>query len=645
MPLITQSSIQEVTDRLDAVAIVSDYVKVEKKGGRFFACCPFHQEKTASFTVNPDMKAYYCFGCHKGGSIINFVMEMDKLSFPEAIELLAKKTSVELKYEITAEGYNSPEEERKKLEKQQLYELYNKIQGTFHHFLLKKPESLAGKDYIISRGLNAGMIEQFKLGYAPADRYWLGKFLIKKGYSRDFLASSGLFSTRHPEISLFSGRIIFPIADRQGRTVAFGGRILPSAEAGSDYGREAPKYINSPELEIYKKRETLYGLDLALPELRKTQTAYIAEGYMDVIALHQAGISNAMAPLGTAFTDEQAKLIKRWAERVVFFFDTDRAGQEAAIKGIYTCRKNGLLCFLVSQENMAAKDLPYTKVPADFKDPADILLNFGPEALHKSAKCFISDFEYLINRAKILYKVNDSAIKNSAGKAKATAFLFPFMDLLDSDVARDSCSEAIADALSLVPSAVASDYSRYLQKKLPVKQTEEANSRKSEGQINSTISLNDEIRTLIVVAVNYISSGENKFFTDFRNNLEISEIDDKYAKEIYIALEECIRNDETGLNELLDRINSAELKNLLMEKCASEEYILNSEKIFADGMKSFKRKYFKRYLNEIVIKIRRCKNSLAEDKENNEESRTEIRDLLEEKMRIDNELYLLEHKT
>jgi len=630
MPFISQTSIQEVNDRLDAVAVASDYVHLEKKGNRFWACCPFHQEKTASFTVNPDMKTYYCFGCHKGGSIINFIMEMDSLNFPEAIELLAKKAGVELKYENSPGGNYSPEDEAKKKAKEQLFELYQRIQGTFHHFLQKKPESGDGKRYIISRGINAEMIERFQLGYAPEDRYWLHKFLTQKGYSREFLSSSGLFSARHPESSLFSGRIIFPIADRQGRTVAFGGRILPSSRqnTGTSDVKEAPKYINSPELWIYKKRETLYGLDLALPEIRRLKTAYIAEGYMDVIALHQAGITNAVAPLGTAFTEEQAKLLSRWAEKVVFFFDTDRAGQEAAVKGIYTCRKNNLSCFIIVSENPAE-----SKDTAGTKDPADILLNFGPEALQKSSKYFISDFEYLVKKAEVLYDINAPGGHSTEKKARAVAYLFPYMDLLESEVARSSCVEAIADAYGLLPSVVSNDYKRYVSdRKLNVPEKEV----KPPEEANYPLRMNEELSTLIAVALDYISPDGKNLFTKFRSALEIGDLEDPNAKEIFIVLEECVRYGETGSAELLDRISHTGLKALVVEKSSSGEFSVNPEKLITDGIKRIKRKRFENQRDEIIIKIRMLRNQASD------ENKLEVRELLAEKMRIDNELNTLE---
>ena len=346
MPLISQNSIKELNDILDAVAVAEDYIKLEKRGGRFWACCPFHQEKTPSFTVNPDTKSYYCFGCHKGGSILSFVMEMDSLSFPEAVEQLAKKYALPLVYENDGGNY-SPEDDAKKKNKDDLYEVYKRISGTFQHFLKTSKEAEAARDMLEKRAVSNEMIETFQIGYSPNNRYWLHDFLLKKGYSQNFLASTGLFSSRYENLSLFAGRIIFPICDRQGKIIAFGGRAMKDDTS-------TPKYINSPESIIYKKRDTLYGLNLALPEIKNTKTVYIAEGYMDVIALYQAGIKNAVAPLGTSFTEEQAKLLKRWADNIILFFDTDQAGEKAAYAAIMISRKCGLSCSLVQEEEGGA---------------------------------------------------------------------------------------------------------------------------------------------------------------------------------------------------------------------------------------------------------------------------------------------------
>jgi DNA primase len=273
------------------------------------------------------------------------------------------------------------------------------------------------------------------------------------------------------------------------------------------------------------------------------------------------------------------------------------------------------------------------------KDPAEILLYCGLEALQKEAKCFINDFDYLIARARSLYG------NSGQGKAQAVAFLFPYMELLDSEVARDSCIEAAADAFGLLPSVVADDYRRYASDRRLRKNRsaehgggikEEAHSRQSGGRTGSPIRMNDELFLLIVVAVNYASSRKEKLFPGFRTALEINEIEDPNAKEIFIALEECIRYGETSIDELLARISSEELKKFVVERSVSEEFSMNAPQLVADGITKVKVKRLERQEEEIIIKLRLLKKDVPSG-----DRGSETKELLAEKMRIDNELLLL----
>jgi DNA primase len=603
MSYIAKSTIQEVIDKMDPLALVSDYVRLEKRSGSYVGLCPFHNEKTPSFTVNPEKKLFHCFGCGKGGTIISFVMEMDKLSFPETIELLAKRLGVEIVYENSGSGR---EEAVKNTRLEELTELYRRVSVSFHHILMEKAPGRAAKEYILGRGISPAVIDRFRLGYAPADRRWLFSFLLKKGYSETFLASSGLFSEKYPGLSFFSDRLIFPIADRQGRTVAFGGRILSG---------EGPKYLNSRESELYKKGQTLFAVDLALPEIRKTREVYIAEGYMDVIALHQAGIGNAVAPLGTAFTDDQARLLRRWADRVYLLFDADRAGQNAAVKGILTCRRNSLSCAVVVPDKSIRGAVPREgSGPAETKDPADILRYFGPEALQKSVKCFINDFEYLINHSRSLFDMSDSE-----GKARAVAFLFPYLEAIDSDVSRDAAMGAVADAFGVDRAAVVHDFNRRSS-------SGGGSPREEVPQKQKPIRMNDELFVLTVVSVN------DRLYPKFREALSIREIEDPAAKELFIALEECYRHNESGMEDLLARISSEDLRNFVIERGTSKEFSANPEELVADGVKRVKQKRLERALADIVIKLRVAKNETAG---------TRLEELLLEKMHIDAELHRL----
>jgi DNA primase len=592
---IAQITVQEVERKLDALAVVEDYVRLEKKGGRYWGHCPFHaggQERTPSFTVDPDKKMYYCFGCHEGGSIIKFIMEMDKLSFPEAIETLARRFGIEIIRENgTAEGKDP--EKNNRLEG--LIELYRGVSVSFHYFLEEKTEGAAIKRYVISRGISQEMIERFKLGYSPADRLWLYGFLTKKGFSPPLLAASGLFSDRYPQSSFFSNRLMFPIADRQGRVVAFGGRIISG---------DGPKYINSRETEIYHKGQTLFAIDLALPEIRRTKTAYLAEGYMDVIALHQAGITNALAPLGTAFTDEQAKLLRRWADRINLVFDSDEAGQNAAVKAVLTCRRNGLTCAVTvpGQEQQEGEE--------HFKDPADILKFQGPDALQKQMQCLILDFEYLISRSRRLFDIS-----RSEGKARAAAFLFPYLEALDSEVSRDACFGAVADALGVDRAAILNDYNRRFTGK-------GAPQPGGEGALR----MNDELGLLTLIMVNF------NLYPEFRKTIGIEEIEDTAARELFIAMEECYVREESGADAILSRISSVPLRNYVVSKGISREFSGNPERLMKDGVRRLNQKKLRRRLSGIAAELHGLEHGAVQGREGR------LDELLAQKMYIDAEL-------
>lgn len=585
-PMVAQSSIQELIDKLDAVSVVSDYVRLEKRSDRYVGLCPFHQEKTPSFSVNQERKLYYCFGCRKGGGIINFVMEMEKTTFPETIELLARRFGVPINYG------KSPIEKKKDNRVEELNELYRRVTGSFHTILTEKPIGAAALSYLTERGIRREIIDQFQLGFAPADRYWLYEFLLKKGYSPEFLALSGLFSRKYPQVSLFSGRIIFPIVDRHGQTVAFGGRILGNGE---------PKYINSGDSERYKKGLLLFGMDKAQAALRAAKEAVLVEGYMDLIALHQAGVSNAVAPLGTAFTDEQAKLLCRWVERVHLYFDSDSAGRNATVKAIFTCRKNALSSAVITADK-------------NFKDPAEILQKMGEKYLHETTKSYILEFNYLMSYAQSLYSFN-----TAEGKYRSVAFLFPYLDILDSDIARGTALDMIAKEFALDLRAVQLDYRRFNNSSVVSDLSGIDNLRQKE---NKTC---DDQSILIAVALN------EEWYEQFRVAVSIHEVEDPVAKEIFVALEECFKYGENGLDALLARISSPSVREKVLKRGFSKEFSINTETFIIDGINKFKQRQLKRRNDEIMRELAAAYGRKSSDYRY-------IDDLITEKMHIDAEL-------
>ncbi|MCQ2472768.1 MAG: DNA primase [Saccharofermentans sp.] len=379
MGLIPDSVIEEILTRADIESVVGRYVLLNRKGGNMWGLCPFHSEKTPSFSINPSKGIYKCFGCGKGGNAINFVMEMEHLNYPESIRFLGGLYGVE----IPETGYsgNSIQKEEKDRVKEILKEA-----AKFYYKALNDPEIGApAREYASKRGLSKEVLDNFGLGYSPIARSALYDFLRQKGYRDEELLNSGIFaksSKTNKPYDLFRGRLMFPIFDSFGTIIAFGGRAL---------GDEKPKYINSPDSLVYNKQNHLYAMNFA----RKFQSKQliVVEGYMDAIAMHSAGFKNTVAALGTSFTDSQLKLCSRYAEEVVFFFDADNAGQNAALRAIkmmmeYLKKLTGL--------NITIK---IAKVP-DGKDPDEYIKQNGADKFKEVVKNALYVEDYLIERAK-----------------------------------------------------------------------------------------------------------------------------------------------------------------------------------------------------------------------------------------------------
>ncbi|MBQ5780753.1 MAG: DNA primase, partial [Spirochaetaceae bacterium] len=418
MAKISSITVEKVQNFADIVAIASEYMRLENRNGDFWGCCPFHNEKTPSFHIIPGRNFFHCFGCGKSGSAITFLMEIEKLSFPEAIETIAKKSGIEIIYE---QGEKS---DSHLTEKNTIIDVYKRLSGTFNYFLTSDAMGKYAKEYTETRGISPEMIEKFKLGFSHPDRFWLKKFLKSKNYSDDFLSKTGLFSKKNPDAAFFSNRLMFPICDRNGAVVAFGARILPP--------NDGPKYINSAETEIYKKGSTVYAFHLAKPEILRTKTVILCEGYMDVIAFHQAGISNAVAPLGTALTENQVKMLRSFADTAILCFDTDEAGLQACFKSILLCRKEN---FEVKITDFSRKFGKNEQIP---KDPAEILLNFGPMYLTQIINSAIIDSEFLLT-SFLEHKSYD--VSTAGGRAKASLLFFDYVDSIPSQIQQEAALE------------------------------------------------------------------------------------------------------------------------------------------------------------------------------------------------------------
>ena len=379
MGLIPESVIEEVLTRADIESVVSRYVLLKRQGGNMWGLCPFHSEKTASFSVNPSKNIFKCFGCGKGGNAINFIMEIEHMSYPEAIRHLAGLYGVEIP-ETGYSGDNVQKEERERV-KDILKEAAKFYYKSFNDESVGKP----ARDYAAKRGLTKQTLDNFGIGYSPINWTALYDHLKHKGYKDTELLNSGIFAksekTGKP-YDLFRGRLMFPIFDSFGTIIAFGGRAL---------GDEKPKYINSPDSLVYNKQNHLYAMNFARKEQAKQ--LIVVEGYMDAIAMHSAGFKNTVAALGTSFTDSQLKLCARFAEEVVFFFDADAAGQKAALRAIKM-----MMDYLKKLTGINIR-IRIAKVP-DGKDPDEYIKTNGAEKFKEVVKNALYVEDYLLYRAK-----------------------------------------------------------------------------------------------------------------------------------------------------------------------------------------------------------------------------------------------------
>lgn len=587
---ISQETINAVQNSADIVSIIGEYTKLERRGSDWWGCCPFHNEKTASFHVEPDKKFYYCFGCHAGGDVIKFIMEQEKVSYSDAIATLAKRTGIEIKY-----TNGTPEKENPQLKIIEQYtELYERTASMFHYFLIETPQGKSALEYITSRGISLDTIKKFKLGFAPIDKRWLKNFLLKKNFSNEFLLNSGLFSKKYPDIAFFSNRLMFPIFNRRGQVVALGGRQLSNDP-------NSPKYLNSGDLIQYKKSETLYAFNFAKKAIREVKKVIFCEGYMDCIAYHQCGIEYAVAPLGTALTEMQIKIIRPFVEEVLLSFDSDGAGQKATMRAILMLRK----------ENITVRIIQLT----GGKDPAEIMQKLGPQILTNQVSNAILDSDFLLSRLGAEFPID-----TPEGKTKASLVYFSYVDALQSDIQKESCLEQLCQAFNLKPEAVKRDFRNRNQAR------ERLNSRQPlQSNQHKELKIDAELRSILVIIANLDK------YKAVRTELLEYEFENLSASQLFNILEECFKNETLSLTSILNHCNEPELTNLITKVISLGEFKENNEDAIQDSIQMLKRRNLERKRDDIMSRIRKFNVNTSHDQR-------ELEKLLEEKMELDRKL-------
>ncbi|MCC8104711.1 MAG: DNA primase [Clostridiales bacterium] len=402
--------IEEVRQRNDIVSVVSGYVKLQRRGSNYFGLCPFHNEKSPSFSVSPSKQMYYCFGCGAGGGVFNFIMEYENYTFPEAVRYLAERVGMTL----PEEEYT--EEARKARDLRSSVLELNKIAAKFYYYQLRSAQGQRGMEYLKNRALSDETMKHFGLGYAGQDGTALYRYLKKQNVSDQLLKDSGLMQVneRQGMYDKFWNRVMFPIMDVNHKVIGFGGRVM---------GDGKPKYLNSPETVIFDKSRNLYGLNFARSS--KEKAMLVCEGYMDVISMHQAGFTNAVASLGTALTSRHATILKRYTDEVILTYDSDEAGIRAALRAIPLLKEAGVSTRVLHME-------PY-------KDPDEFIKALGTDAFRERIDQAENSFLFELS---VLEKSYD--MKDPDGKTRFFQAVAGKIAGLELEIERENYIEAVA---------------------------------------------------------------------------------------------------------------------------------------------------------------------------------------------------------
>ncbi len=562
--------IEEIRQKNDIVDVISGYVGLQKKGGNYVCCCPFHSEKTPSFSVNRNRQIYKCFGCGEGGNVVTFVMKYENCTFPEAIKQLADKAGVAL-----PEMEYSEEAKRRETRRQRLLEV-NKEAAKFYFYQLRTPHGAKAKEYLDKRQLSDEVRKNFGLGYAPVRGEDLLAYLRQKGFSDDLIRDVGLakMDERRGTTTQFWNRVMFPIQDINHRVIGFGGRIMGDADSG-------PKYLNSPETEIFDKSRNLYGMNYA--RSARTGNIILCEGYMDVISMHQAGFTQAVASLGTAFTPGQAGLIKKYTRDVLLAYDSDGAGVKAALRAIRILRDAGMSGKIIDMS-------PY-------KDPDEFMKNMGKEAFQDRINHAENSFMFEIRILERDFDMNDPEEKTNFHNAIAKK-LCEFSE----DVERENYIEAVAEKyhigfdnlrkLVVNTAAKAGGYAVVPERPksgIQKKNTPEENVKKSQRLLLTWLTDYPQLYHKIKA---YITPAD---FT--------IELYSKVAERMFSDIENNTLNPAGIINMFADEKEQSEAASLFTTKLPELESEQEKEKAFHDILLSVKRNSFNYYSERLGVDL------------------------------------------
>ena len=598
MPRYSDELIDEIRNSNDIVDIISQYVNLKKSGRNFFGLCPFHNEKSPSFAVSPDKQIFHCFGCGVGGNVFHFVSKIENIGFLESVEMLANRAN------ITLPTINNEQDNKASYLKSRVYEI-NKLTAQFYHENLYKPTAKVAQEYIKKRKLDNNTLKTFLIGYS-GNYNELYKFLKQQGFTDEEILASTLVNKndRGEFIDRFRKRLMFPIQDERGRVIAFGGRILEDSKI-KDPTRPQAKYINSSENIVYSKGRHLFGLYAA--KKQKLDRILIVEGYMDAISLHQRGITNVVASLGTALTEAQGRLLRKNSGQVIIGYDSDGAGQAATMRGLEILQNLGCDIRILQIEGA--------------KDPDEYILKYGPERLQKCIDNAISLVEY---KVKILK--NKLNLDHPNDKIKFLTEIAKELAKINSDIEKEVYVDKIALDYKISKEAIYAEINKILYQKNPndKKLTQRKTALKPENK--TYLKLNNDGVTkkenmIIYLLINYPKESYEKL----RAQIGYENIKDERNKVIIKKLyEELEKGNSINNITVLDLFEDEDIINFLTWVMAYDFEITEVEKAIDDILNNYEKDKLISVRNEIIQTLENTDNLTNEEVASLEQSLSEV---------------------
>lgn len=579
MAYYSEDLIDEILSSTDIVEVINEYVPLKRRGANFLGLCPFHKEKTPSFTVSGDKQIYKCFGCGQGGTVIQFVSKIENLDFRETLETLAERANIDLEKYKT----NSVIDTKKDL-RDTILEINKSTARYFYDALAEetKKEKSILKEYLVKRGLDAKTIARFGLGYGSKQGETLTSYLTRLGYKKEDILAAGVVSKnmRGEIYENFAGRLIFPIFDTRDRVIAFGGRVLDNS---------LPKYVNSPENALYHKGSNLYGLNVAKKET--LTSIIIVEGYMDTVAPHKSDITNVVASLGTALTEKQAKLLKKYTDTVIISYDQDNAGQNATLRAIDILTKEGLKVKVLRLD----KD--------DAKDPDEYIKKYGKEHFLECVKNSVSHIEYKISRMEKLLEDDN----NFDNKVKFLIRTADVLATLENEIEREMYIDNIAKKYNVSKAAIVSEIDKKLKRNDKESKPDIIKAKVIDRKEKGPLTLRKKQEEYIVAL---LLGKDKRMIKRVTERFKEIDFENEDIRNLYIFLKKLNDEQDITMINVLTRISDNDTLNLITEILAINLSDFDKEKLFQEMDQTFKKYGYQKRREEIINKL---KDNISQD--------------------------------